>query len=193
MSVQSSTIGAAPLDNGRRSVRVTGVPSPRCCHTGGNPPSAITEGNNTTPVATTTYLAEVTIPFPTVINNIVPLNGTVASGNQCAALYTSNGTLLATTPSTSVSGTQAFQALGITTFYANNNGTTVTGSGPARVEAGTYYVALQVDNTTVRTRTHILGAFGTGTITSGTYGTFPATITPPVTFTTNVGPIASLS
>jgi hypothetical protein len=61
--------------------------------------------------------------------------------------------------------------------------------GPA-----TYYVGVICDDNTNKVNTHILGAFGAGKITGLVYATESgyAAITVPTTFTTGLGPIASL-
>jgi hypothetical protein len=194
MSVQSSAIAAAPLGefNGRRTVRVTGVPSPRCFHTGGVPALATSTGTDTTPVATTEYIAEVSVHYPTVVNGIALFNGSVASGNVTVALRDALGNIIAKSASTAQSGTTAYQNIPFSTSYINDNGQTITESAAARIDAGTYYVSVQIDNTTGRLVTFPVGAFGAGSVTSGTYGTFLNPGVVPVTFTATKGPLASL-
>ncbi len=192
MSVQSSSIGAAPLNDGRRTVRVTGSPSPRCCHTGGTAAQVSTDFTNSTPVITEEYLCEVIVPFPTVVTGISVFNGSDVTGNMTVGLRASDGTLLAKSASTAGSGTDAYQNIPFSTTYSNNNGTTITGTGALRLEAGTYYVLVQYSSATARYNTHTIGAFGAGKTTGGTYGTVLATGTMPVTFTTALGNVATL-
>jgi hypothetical protein len=151
--------------------------SPRCVHTGDMPARVSTDGTDTTPVITEQYMAECRVPFLTTVTGIAVFNGSVASGNISVGLYDANGYLLGKSASTAMSGTDAYQKVDL--------------AAAVDVPAGTYYVALQVDNTTARFNTHTLGTFGAGKITSGTYGTF-IKVTPPTTFTTALGPIASL-
>lgn len=193
MSVQSSSIAAAPLQDGRRTVRVTGVPSPRCCHTGGTAAQATTDFNNSTPSTTEQYLCEVQVPFPTVISGISIFNGSDVTGNITAALYDAFGNLLAKTASTAGSGTDAYQNIPIATTYQNDNGTVITSTASnLRIDAGTYYVSTQYSSATARYNTHHIGAFGAGKLTGTTYGTFAATVTVPVTFTADLGNVATL-
>lgn len=76
-----------------------------------------------------------------------------------------------------MAGTDAYQRIPLTTAHS--------------ARGGTYFVLLQVDNTTARINTHTLNNCGASKKTGETYGTF-TTITPPTTFTTAVGPVASL-
>lgn len=61
----------------------------------------------------------------------------------------------------------------------------------AAVGPATYFILLQNNNTGNRFRTHAYGDFGASVKTGETYGTFTS-VTPPSTFTTAKGPIASL-
>jgi hypothetical protein len=151
--------------------------SPRCFHTGGIPATQTTDGNDTTPSVTETYICEVFIPRACTITGIALLNGSAVAGNITLALADANGTVVANTASTAASGTDAYQKVALSSSY--------------RAESGTYYVLLQCNNTSMRFNSHILGTFGASKKTGETYGTF-TTITPPITFTTAQGPIASL-
>lgn len=102
----------------------------------------------------------------------------MASGNVKYGLFDSAGTNVATTASTAMSGTDAYQQIAFSAPYA--------AVGPA-----TYYVALQVDNSTARINMHPFGAFPASKKTGETYGTWTS-ITPPTTFTADVGPMATL-
>jgi hypothetical protein len=152
--------------------------SPRNIHTGGVSAQVSTDGTDTTPVITETYIAEVFIPANMTINGVALMNGSAVSGNIKLGLANSSGALVAQTASTAQSGTDAYQRVAFTSGYA--------AVGPA-----TYYVLLQVDNTTARFNSHTFGNFGASKKTGETYGTF-TTVTPPTTFTTAQGPIASL-
>lgn len=135
-------------------------------------------GVNTTPVTTTTYVAEVFIPAHCIITGIAVLNGTVASGNIKVALTDPTGVVVAQSASTGQAGTNVYQQVAFTTAYA--------AKGPGR-----YYVLLQIDNITGRIATHFVGNFTTTSVTGGVYGTMVNLASIPTTFTTAVGPIAS--
>lgn len=149
-----------------------------CCHTGGVAPAAAADFNDTTPSATETYMAEVTVPFPCLVSGIAIFSGSVWSDNFQAALLDANGSVLATTASTA----------GNTTADTHQK---VAVSTPVRVQPGTYFVALQINGTTSRFNSHIKGIFGAGKATGTTYGTFTG-LTVPTTFTTALGPVATL-
>jgi len=153
--------------------------SPRNWHTGHNPASASTDGTDATPVATEVYIAEVFVPANCTITGVANFNGSVASGNIKVGLANSAGAVVATSASTAMSGTDAYQRVAFTGTY--------TAKGPA-----TYYVLLFVDNGTARINTHTVGNFGAAKQTGQTYSTGFTTITPPSTFTTALAPIASL-
>jgi hypothetical protein len=155
--------------------------SPRCIHTGGMSVTQSTDGNDTTPVITETYIAEVFVPANMSITGIAIFNGSaVGTDKLIAALYDSTGAVVASSDldGTTAVGTDTFQRLPFTAPYS--------AKGPA-----TYYVGLQVNGTTYRFNSHIAGNFGASKKTTEVFGTL-TTITPPTTFTTAQGPIASL-
>lgn len=153
--------------------------SPRNWHTGGMPARVSTDGTDATPVTTEVYIAEIFVPANATLTGLAVFNGSVASGNIKVGLANSAGAIVATSASTAMSGTDAYQKVAFTSTYA--------AVGPA-----TYYALLFVDNTTARFNTHTLGTFGAAKQTGQTYATGFTAITPPTTFTTALGPIASL-
>lgn len=167
--------------------RIKASMSARMFHTGGVPYSAAATigtdgwgGNNNTPSATETYMAEVLVTHTCIVRGIAVLNGSAAATDKyVVGLLDAAGNVLANSDlaGTTASGTSAYQALSFT--------------NPVQVPPGTYWVALQANGTTTRFATHTKGKFGAGKATGTTFGTLTG-LTPPVTFTTNVGPIASL-
>jgi len=148
-------------------------------HTGGMTAQVNTDGTDATPSVTETYVAAVHVPANATITGISIFNGSATgSGNVTAFLANSTGTVVANTASTAISGTDAFQRVAFTGTYA--------AKGPA-----TYYVATQYNNTSSRFNTHTFGDFRAGKITGTVYGTL-VSFTPPTSFTTALGPIASL-
>jgi hypothetical protein len=143
---------------------------PTVFHSGGAAPMTTTTG--------TEYICEVHVPLNATLTGVSLLNGSAVSGNITVILYDSNGAILANSASTAQSGTAAYQKVPFATAY--------NAKGPAK-----YFIGLQVDNTTARFRSHILGNFGASKKTSQTYGTL-TTLTPPTTFTTGLGPIADV-
>ncbi len=155
--------------------------TPRLIHTGGMPARVSTDGTDATPVNTEVYIAEVLVPGPgsVTVTGVAIMNGSVASGNIKVGLADSTGAVVATSASTAMSGTDAYQRVAFTATYS--------AVGPA-----TFYVLLFVDNGTARVNTHTFGNFGASKQTGQVYATGFTTITPPTTFTTALGPIASL-
>lgn len=141
-----------------------------------NPATSATQGTDTTPVTTTTYVARVYIDSNTTLTGISILNGSAVAGNATVALYDNTGRVVAQSASTAQAGTAAFQQIPFAAPYR--------AQGP-----GLYFVGVQFNNTGARFRTHAVGNATTATITGGTYGTFTA-FTSPNSFTANVGPIA---
>lgn len=153
--------------------------SPRCCHTGNQPAiTTTTPGTDTTPSTTESYLCELHLIGNATVTGIALFNGSAVAGNVTVYLTNIAGTNLASSASTAQSGTAAYQLIPFSS--------PLSAKGPA-----TYYVVVQFNNTGARFRSHAIGSFGAGKLTSTTYGVFP-TITAPTTFTASLGPIASL-
>jgi microcystin-dependent protein len=158
--------------------------TPRNVHTGGNPAMLSTDGTNTDAVVTELYVAEVFIPANCTVTGAAVLWGTNTNGNAKVALYNSSGTRVALSASTDVSG-----------YTGASYGTRIAFSGTyAAVGPATYFLGVICDDNTNDVRTHTLGNFGAGKTTGLVYATEAgyATITPPTTFTTAEGPIATL-
>jgi hypothetical protein len=141
------------------------------------------ETNGVAQVAGTINLAEIYVPFAQTWTGAGILNGTtVGTHNVIACLYGSNGVLIANSALAGVLSASAsvFQNIPFTT--------------PAVLPPGRYFLGFQFSGTTPTPR-HILAANGSNVITgtvAGAFGTIPATITVPTTFTTAVGPISQL-
>lgn len=158
--------------------------SPRLCHTGGVPAQISTEGTNLSVVATELYVCEVFIPANCTVTGMSVLWGDATEGNAKVMLFTSAGARVAISASTDVSA-----------FTADSYGTRIPFAAPyAAVGPATYYIGVIGDSSSNRINTHILGNFGASKVTSLVYATEAgyASITPPTTFTTGLGPIASL-
>lgn len=154
--------------------------SPRLVMTGNWKPLAITDGTEVTCVATTTYVAELFIPANMTVTGVALVNATAVAGNIQVGLATSAGAPIAAalSASTAASGTAVYQRVPFATPYA--------AKGPA-----TYYVQLQCNNVGYKFRSHTIGDFGAQSQAAGTFGTF-VSFAPAGTFTTAVGPVASL-
>lgn len=150
-------------------------------HTGGIPAQVSTDGTDTTPVVTETYIAAVFVPCNCTITGARVFLGSATEGNIKVGLADSAGAVVATSASTDCSGAtvDAYFEVAFTGTYA--------AKGPA-----TYYVLLLNDNTGNRFNSHAFGAFPASKKTGEVYATGFTTITPPTTFTADLGPIATL-
>lgn len=168
---------------------------PGCVHTGGVAAKATADGFNATPVITEIYYSECFIPCNMAVTGISVFNGSVASDDWHLALLDADGALVtgSATGATTSSGTDAYQRIPF-------SGGVITVQGPA-----TYFVAGICDGTTDRYNAHGIGGVVTtgvelnlsatmvaGKITGQTYGAIPATNTLTLTWTTDLGRIASL-
>jgi hypothetical protein len=151
--------------------------SPRCVHTGDTPVKASTDGTDSTPVVTETYIAEVFVPQAMKVTGFAAFQGSVAAGNCNAILYNASGRVVASSGSTPVVGTDAFQRIPF--------------ASPVKLQPGTYYVGMQYDNVANRFNTHPIGNFGASKKTGEVFDT-ETTITPPTTFTAGQGPMGGL-
>lgn len=142
-------------------------------------------GTSTTVVADKTYYADVFIPETgKVLTGIGWLNGTTATTDKTiVSLYNSAGTLLAnsviTGGGTLIATSNVFQQVAFTATYTI-------------LKPGRYWIGYQQNGTTATPRTIATATWVdvlTGSAT-GVNAVAAPTITPPTTFTADVGPIA---
>lgn len=168
-----------PYVNSAGQAALGGTTSCRLYHTGGAPNTSATAANtDQTPVATEVYIAEIHVTLPCTATGVAIYNGSAVSGNAKVGLANAAGTVVATSASTATSGTTAYQRIAFTATY--------------NLVPGTYYVLAFYDNNTQRATAWTAGSFGAAKQTGQTYATGFTTITPPTTFTTALGPVASL-
>lgn len=155
--------------------------SPRTIAIGGLVPAVSTDFTDTAPVTTEVYFGEILVPCNMTVTGVALFNGSNVTGNVQVMLYDSAGTLVANSAGagTAGSGTDSYQLVPFTA--------TASIKGPA-----TYFIASAYSSATARYNAPPLGAFATGKATGQVFGTAPATITPPTTFTANLCNIASL-
>lgn len=148
------------------------------------------------------WVTDILVPFNRVVSNISYLSGgTATTDNILAAIYDSRGNLIASTAlagalvaTANVWQTQAialvYPATGLTSVAAGIAATSVQLYGPQQ-----YFVALQGNGTTAGAIQTVPAPYQicAGLIAAGTFGTIPATITVPTTFTAAKGPIVYLS
>lgn len=135
------------------------------------------------------WLTEIWVPVNRFATKIGLLQGGTATTDKAAAtLYDSQGVLIGSTPvaGTTLSGPNTFLEL---TLTLDGAGATVGGIplyGP-----GQYYVGVQLNGTTAGDIQTVAAPYlmCAGVVSAGVFGTFPATITTPKTFTTGTGPI----
>lgn len=138
----------------------------------------------TTVVAGTLYCTEIQLPYSKLVTGLAVLNGTVVgTDNHLVVLYDAGLNVLA---NSAVAGALAasasnYQQISFTTpYYA--------------VGPGQYFGCVQSNGTTATVRmlvTQVQDQYLT-TSKTGVFGTVPATITAPTTFTTAVGPYLGL-
>lgn len=140
-------------------------------------------GASSVHVAGTMNITEIYIPYWNLWKGIAVLNGTVVgTDNMLIALYGSSGTLMA---NSAVAGTLSANA---STFQ--NRDFLV----PQLLAPGRYFLGVQSNGTTA-TSNKLVSANGVNVLTTsstGVFGTVPATITVPTTFTTAVGCVCQL-
>jgi hypothetical protein len=140
-------------------------------------------GASSVHVAGTLNISEIFIPHWNTWKGLAVLNGTVVgTDNMLVALYGSNGALVA---NSAVAGTLSAGA----SAFQNRDFLT-----PVTLAPGRYFCAVQSNGTTA-TSNKFVAANGVNVLTTtvaGTFGTVPATITVPTTFTTAVGCVCQL-
>jgi len=155
--------------------------APRGLHSQGIPARVSTDGNDSTPSTTETYIQSMFVPANMTITGVKVFNGSNVTGNMTIGLanaVTGAAIGAAVTASTAGSGTDAYQTIPFAAPYA--------AVGPAN-----YLVCVQYSSATARYNTHTIGTDPVVVQTGTTYGTIP-TISPlPTVFTTNVGNIIS--
>lgn len=142
---------------------------------------ALSQPASKTMVAGTRYYVNAPIGSPTLITGVsVLVGGTGGTDLWIVELHDSTGAIVATS------------ALAGTTAGTANTFQRIAFTAPYQAAAGTYYVVLQSNGTTAT-----FGAYSSAGLplvtgsAAGTFGT-SAAITPPTTYTANLGPIAML-
>lgn len=140
-------------------------------------------GASSVHVAGTMNLSEIFVPHWNTWKGLAVLNGTVVgTDNMLVALYGSDGKLLANSAvaGTLSAGASAFQSRDFLV--------------PVTLAPGRYFCGVQCNGTTA-TSNKFVSANGVNVLTgaiAGTFGTVPATVTVPTTFTTAQGCVCQL-
>lgn len=139
-------------------------------------------GTNTTDISGQFWITDIWIPFSKTITKIGFLQGgTATTDNFLVAIYDSTGVLVAN------SNTSGVVLSGASTFKEVTLLTSPQLYGPA-----TYWIAIQGNGTAVGAIQTIPASTFVDVLTTvvgGVFGTVPATITLPTTFTAGNGPV----
>jgi len=192
---------ASAIQQGGTIVKVGSI-SPRCINTGGTAASNTADGTDVTVSTTAMFTAELLAPAPSWSTGVAVFNGTRGdSWTERAALYNATGQIIAVTATTTVAAADVYLNLPWASEFVSVPGTATALVGRLYLPAGTYYVGVNAVTTGTGTGNKhncvTVGAHGTSNITivaatAFTTGGTSLSITPPTTFTTNVGPYASL-
>lgn len=154
-------------------------------------------GTNTTDIIQL-WVTDILVPYNRIVNNINILSGgTATTDNWLAAIYDSYGTLIA---STALAGqllatANVWQTQAIALTYARGTTTSTAATKVQLYGPQQYYIAVQGNGTTAGAIQTVPAPYQicAAAIAAGTFGTIPATITPPITFTAAKGPVVYLS
>lgn len=175
----SGSAGGLPYVANNGTANIASTLSCRLYATGGAPANVAASAYTAqTPVITEFYYAEVWVPAPCTATGIAIYNSATLSGNVKVGIASSSGAILATSASTASAGTTAYQLVPFTAAIT--------------IYPGTYYILNFWDNTTSRPNTYTAGSFVANKVTGQTYATGFTAFTPATTFTTALGPVASL-
>lgn len=190
---------AAPSSYLGNIPRTRNLISPRLFATGGQCATLAADFNDTTPGASTEiYVSELYIPVSVGLTGLAVFNGSNVTDNVKMALFDVNGQIVAGTVSTAGSVTDAYQRVPFANEFQTSTtvATAIPSGGLVYVQPGTYFVATDYAGTTSRFQTFSVGNFGAGKLTGAVFATAfittSLTITPPVTFTTILGPVVSV-
>lgn len=147
-------------------------------HSGAAAAVAATTGTDATAVNTETYIVEVFVPVQTTLTGIKWLGLASSTGNVQFSLADSTGAVIAAaqSASTATAATANYQTAAFAATYV--------------AKPGKYFVLMQNSGSN-HYRAHAVGNFGASKKTGETYGTFTA-VTPPTTFTADIGPICDV-
>ena len=189
---------ASAIQQGGTTVKVGSI-SPRCINTGGTAASNTADGTEVAASATAMFTSELLAPAPSWSTGVAVFNGTRAdSWTERAALYSSTGQIIARTSTVTVATSDIYLSLPWSHEFVSVPGTATALAGRLYLPAGTYYIGVNAATIGGGSNKHncvTVGAHGTSNITivnATAFDTTSLTITPPTTFTTNVGPYASL-
>jgi hypothetical protein len=151
------------------------------------------------------WVTDILVPYNRTVSNIAFLQGSGSvTDNWVGVIYDSFGNIVASTAlaGQAQSGADTWQVQPIALAYTPTGTTagTFTSAAASSVQLygpQQYFVGIQINNTSANA-IRLLAAstfYGVcaGSVTAGTFGTIPATITPITTFTATKGPFIALS
>ena len=148
------------------------------------------------------WVTDILVPYNRIVSNISYLSGgTATTDNFLAAIYDSYGRLIASTALAGqlVATANIWQTIPLALVYPASGKTSVAGGATATSVAlygpQQYFIAIQGSGTTAGALQTVPAPYQicAGVIAAGTFGTIPATITVPTTFTAAKAPIVYLS
>jgi len=163
----------------------------KLCNIPIGPTALASIGTNTTDVIQL-WVTDIFVPCNRLITTVGVLQGGTAGTDKIlVAIYDAQGNLVASSALAGLAlngSANTFLELALALDGKGNSKTSFQMYGPAQ-----YYIAVQGNGTaagaiqTIKTATYI--DVCAGSVTAGTFGTLPATITVPTTFTADKGPI----
>ena len=154
-------------------------------------------GTNTTDIIQL-WVTDILVPYNRIVSNISILSGgTATTDNWLAAIYDAYGTLIASTALAgqvlATGNTWQTQAIALT--YARGTTTSTAATSVQLYGPQQYFIVVQGSGTASGAIQTVPAPYQicAGVIAAGTFGTIPATITVPTTFTAAKAPIVYLS
>ena len=154
-------------------------------------------GTNTTDIIQL-WVTDILVPYNRIVSNISILSGgTATTDNWLAAIYDAYGTLIASTALAgqvlATGNTWQTQAIALT--YARGTTTSTAATSVQLYGPQQYFIVVQGSGTAGGAIQTVPAPYQicAGVIAAGTFGTIPATITVPTTFTAAKAPIVYLS
>lgn len=144
------------------------------------------------------WVTDILVPYNRVVKNISILSGgTATTDNWLAAIYDNSGNLIA---STALAGqllatANVWQTQPIALTYVRGSNTSTAATQVSLYGPQQYFIAIQGSGTAAGAIQTVPAPYQicAGVIAAGTFGTIPATITVPTTFTAEKAPIVYLS
>ena len=156
-------------------------------------------GTSTTGVVAKSFITDIFVPHNRVLSTFAVLSGAADTNNWTAAIYDSFGTLIATgiAAGVAIATVNVWQTQAVAFVYPKNTAGTPTAVAATSVQLygpQQYFIAIHVSNTTGTIQTLPSPYIDLCTENpTDTFGTFPTSITPPTTFTTNIAPIVYIA